>query len=86
MNKLTGWRHFVRIRTILRASAKAVKHRVARKTPLPVKSADCLMVHLVIPGRRQRVRAKRGPMRRTRNPEVVRGAGFRVRAKTRAPE
>jgi hypothetical protein len=26
------------------------------------------------------VRAKRGPMRRTRNPEVVRGAGFRVRS------
>jgi hypothetical protein len=71
---------------ILRADPKAVKRRVGRESPLPVKSAGCLMVRLVIPGRRQRVRAKRGLMRRTRNPEVVRGAGFRVRAKMRAPE
>jgi nicotinate dehydrogenase subunit A len=44
MNKLTGWRHFVRIRTILRWRRKAVKRRCIRKTPLPVKSAGCLMV------------------------------------------
>jgi hypothetical protein len=39
MNKLAGWRHFVRIRTILRWSLKAVKRRCVRKTSLPVKSA-----------------------------------------------
>jgi hypothetical protein len=39
MNKLTGWRHFVRIRTILRWRRKAVKRRARQKTPLPVKSA-----------------------------------------------
>jgi hypothetical protein len=39
MNKLTGWRHFVRIRTILRWRRKAVKRRCVGKTPLPAKSA-----------------------------------------------
>jgi hypothetical protein len=42
MNKLTGWRHFVRIRTILRRSRKAVKRRAARKMPMPVKSAGAV--------------------------------------------
>jgi hypothetical protein len=53
MNKLTGWRHFVRIRTILRWRRKAVKRRTGRKTPLPVKSAGCPLPLFINQARRK---------------------------------
>jgi hypothetical protein len=79
MNKLTSDQqilgHFVRIRTILRRSRKAVKRRCTRKSPLPHKNAGCLTV----------CHSGMRLLAQTLNPAACTASGFRVRSQDSRP-